>query len=293
MKKLGILALTLVMSIVLVACGGDEEKSSSDDQASGDLGEKDLKLSYVEWDSEVASTHVMQKILEEAGYNVEVNPLDNAIMWEAVANGEADASVSAWLPVTHKDLYEKHKDDIDDLGENLKGAKIGLVVPKDFPVDSIEDLSKEADQKITGIEPGAGVVQAAEKAVEEYDNLSDWEVVTSSSAAMAQSLGDSIDSEDEIIVTGWSPHWKFQKYDLKYLDDPKGVFGEEEHINTFARKGLEEDSPKAYEILDSFEWSTEEMEKVMLDIQEGSEPSEAAEKWVEDNSDKVKEIIGE
>ena len=44
-------------------------------------------------------------------------------------------------------------------------------------VDSIADLSDEAGKKkktITGIEPGAGVVAAAENTVATYDNLSDW-----------------------------------------------------------------------------------------------------------------------
>ena len=96
-------------------------------------------------------------------------------------------------------------------------------------------------------------------------------------------------SKDDIVVTGWSPHWKFQKYDLKYLKDPKGSFGEAEHINTMARKDLKKDSPKAYEILDNFNWKTKDMEEVMLDIQEGTSPKKAAAKWVDDNQDKVKE----
>lgn len=48
----------------------------------------------------------MQKVLEDEGYNVEITPLDNAVMWESVASGETDAMVSAWLPGTHGDLYK-------------------------------------------------------------------------------------------------------------------------------------------------------------------------------------------
>ena len=61
-------------------------------------------------------------------------------MWEAVATSEADAMVAAWLPGTHGDLYEQYQDQLIDLGPNLEGAKIGLVVPSYMDIDSIEDL---------------------------------------------------------------------------------------------------------------------------------------------------------
>ncbi|MGO2795574.1 MAG: glycine betaine ABC transporter substrate-binding protein [Staphylococcus saprophyticus] len=283
MKKISLLLLTASLAIILVACSG------SGSSGSGDLGDKNIKLSYVEWDSEVASTNVIKKVLEDEGYNVEITPLDNSVMWKSIADGETDAMVSAWLPGTHKDLYKKYKDDMDNLGKNLEGAKIGLAVPKDFDGDSIEDLDNQANQKIIGIEPGAGVVKAAEKATKDYPNLEDWKVDTSSSGAMTTSLKTAMKNKDDIVITGWNPHWMFQKYDLKYLKDPKGSFGKAEHINTMARKDLEDDSPKAYEILDNFKWSKDDMESVMLDIQEGDKPEEAADKWIEDNKDKVEE----
>lgn len=148
------------------------------------------------------------------------------------------------------------------------------------------DYGEEVNYEIVAIEPGAGVVKAAENAVEEYD-LDGWEVMTSSSGAMATALGEAIDKEEPIIVTGWSPHWKFEAYDLKYLEDPKGVFGEAETIETMVREGLEEDLPNAYKLLEQFEWTTDDMEAVMLDISEGTQPTEAAEKWVAENEDKV------
>ncbi|WP_431800261.1 glycine betaine ABC transporter substrate-binding protein [Halobacillus andaensis] len=151
-------------------------------------------------------------------------------------------------------------------------------------------VSEEVDYTITGIEAGAGVVAGAEQAVEEdYDNLEGWDVSTSSSGAMATELGDAIENEEPIIVTGWTPHWKFAEYDLKYLEDPEGSFGEAEEIRTMVREGLEEDKPEAYQILDQFNWEAEDMEAVMLDINEGTDPEEAAQNWVEENGDKVSE----
>lgn len=252
-----------------------------------DKGET-VNIAYVQWDSEVASTHVIAEVLKKEGYHVTLTPLDNAVMWQTVANGNADFSTSAWLPVTHGQQYQKYKSKLDDLGPNLKGTKLGLAVPKYMTdVNSIEDLSKQADQKITGIEPGAGIMAAAQKTLKEYHNLSSWELVAASTGAMTTSLDQAIKKKDPIVVTAWSPHWMFAKYDLKYLKDPKETFGSTENINTIARKGLKKDLPNVYKIIDKFHWTQKDMEAVMLDINKGMSPEAAAKKWVEANQSKV------
>lgn len=292
-----IAALTLVL--LLAGCGANDDNNGANNNASnGDVslspeaGES-IELVYVEWDTEVASSHVIGKVLEDLGYDVTLTPLDNAVMWQSIATGQADAMVAAWLPGTHGALYEEYKDQIVDLGANLEGAKIGLVVPDYMDINSIADLPQVADEldsTITAIEPGAGVVQAAEQSLIDYE-LDGWEVAPSSSGAMATALGDAIANEEPIVVTGWSPHWKFSAYDLKYLEDPEGTFGDEEIIATMVREGLEEDLPYAYKILDNFYWSQDDMNEVMLEIQNGVAPEDAAAAWVEANEDKVNEWI--
>ncbi|SOC18211.1 glycine betaine/proline transport system substrate-binding protein [Ureibacillus xyleni] len=295
-KKLKMMGLALSMGAMLAACSGSDEGETKKETA-GDSKEpatseesKKINLAYVEWDTEIASTHVVGKVLEDLGYDVTLTPLDNAIMWEAVANGEADAMVAGWLPHTHASQYDQYKADLDELGENLAGAKIGLVVPSYMEdVNSIEDLADQANKQITGIEPGAGIMAATEKALTEYENLADFELLQSSSGAMTVALDQAIKNEEEIVVTGWSPHWKFASYDLKYLDDPKGVYGGEETINTFARVGLEEEMPNAYKVIDAFHWTSADIEEVMLEINGGVDPEEAAAKWVDENTEKVAE----
>lgn len=251
--------------------------------------EKSVSLAYVEWDTEVASTHVVGEVLKDMGYQVSMTPLDNAIMWESLSKGETDAMVAAWLPRTHGEQYKQYKNKVDDLGENLSGAKLGIAVPSYMNVNSIEDLSNQAHKKITGIEPGAGVVTAAEKTQKAYANLSDWTIETSSSGAMTVALGQAIKNKEEIVITGWSPHWMFAKYDLRYLDDPKGTMGSKEAIHTFAKKGLEKESPDAYRLLKNFHWSQEDMETVMLDINNGTDPVQAARNWINTHEKEVAE----
>ncbi|WP_422614996.1 glycine betaine ABC transporter substrate-binding protein [Cohnella caldifontis] len=260
--------------------------------SSGKKEEKSIKLAYVAWDSEIASTNVVKEVLESRlGYAVEMMQVDAGPMWAGIADGSADAMVAAWLPGTHASYWEKYQKDVVDLGTNLDGTKIGLTVPAYMDIQSIEDLNKpevakSINNRIVGIEPGAGIMMAAEKAIKEYP-LKDIALLESSSAAMAQELQKAYDNKQPIVVTGWTPHWMFAKMDLKYLDDPKGVFGGDEQIHTIVRKGLDKDKKDAYTFLDQFEWTSDDMANVMVEIQGGKSPEDAAKAWVEANKDKV------
>ncbi|WP_019412663.1 glycine betaine ABC transporter substrate-binding protein [Paenisporosarcina sp. TG20] len=149
-------------------------------------------------------------------------------------------------------------------------------------------VGESVDYKITGIDPGAGLMAATEKAIEEYE-LEDWSVIAGSSAAMTASLQKAYESEEPIIVTGWTPHWKFAKFDLKYLEDPKEVFGGEEEIRTIGRLGLQEDLPEAHQILSQFNWTQDDMGEVMIAIQDGEDEAVAAQNWVDAHEEKVSE----
>ncbi|MHC0036413.1 glycine betaine ABC transporter substrate-binding protein [Pseudoneobacillus sp. C159] len=151
-----------------------------------------------------------------------------------------------------------------------------------------ETLGESVDYKIIGIDPGAGIMKATAKVLEDYE-LKDWQLVEGSNAAMTATLKKAYEKEEPIIVTGWTPHWLFAKFDLKYLEDPNGVYGQEETINTIVRNGLKDDMPDAYTVLDQFNWTPEDMNIVMNAIYDGEDPKEAAAKWVEDNTDKVSE----
>jgi len=252
---------------------------------------KEITLAYVEWDSEVASTNVLAEVLTSQGYDVNLISLDNAVAWKSIAEGNADASVSAWLPATHQAQYEQYKDQLVDLGANLFGTSLGLAVPSYMDISTIEELTSQANQTIIGIEPGAGIMAAADSAVNEYANLSTWSLTASSTGAMVTSLEQALKNEDDIVVTAWMPHWMFAKYDLTLLEDPMGVFGDAEEIHTIVRQGLKEDQADAYNIIDQFNWEPEDMQAVMLAISEGKTPSQSARDWIELNPDKVKEWL--
>lgn len=251
--------------------------------------EEEVHLGYVLWDSEIASTHVVAAILEdELGYNVRLTSVDAGPMWTGLARGDFDAIVAAWLPATHEAYLEQTQDRVVDLGPNLDGAKIGWVVPQYVPVNSIDELNdyvEEFDGRIIGIDPGAGLMRASDRAVEEY-NLN-YNLVEGSDAAMTAALDRAYDREEWVIVTGWVPHWKFAAYDLKFLEDPQGVFGEEESIHTIVTPDLQDEAPEAFAFLNNFYWSANDMGEVMIMIEDGMQPFDAARAWIAENQDKV------
>ncbi|PYI56443.1 glycine betaine ABC transporter substrate-binding protein [Paenibacillus flagellatus] len=151
---------------------------------------------------------------------------------------------------------------------------------------SAKSVAEQVKRQIVGIDPGAGIMKSANQAIEAY-GLDGWKLVEGSSAAMTAALDKAIKEKKPIIVTGWTPHWMFAKYDLKYLADPKNAFGGEESIHTVVRLGLKTDQPSAYQVLDRFEWTPDDMAAVMSAIQEGKKPEEAAKQWVDANAAKV------
>lgn len=255
----------------------------------------DITLGYVEWDCAISQTHIMAAVLEEYfDYNVEIISVDAGIMWTALAQGDLDGIVCAWLPVTHGFYFEEYGDRVIDLGPNFEGAKIGLVVPEYVDIDNIEDLNdyaREFRSIITGIDPGAGIMAATDEAIDVYDlHLS---VLDSSDAAMIIQLSQSIQDKEWIVVTGWVPHWKFDSFDLKFLDDPENVYGGAETINTIVNQDFYQDfDSEITHLFEKFYLTQDQLHEMMNIIREdGGNELELARQWIKDNETVVSEWL--
>ncbi len=256
-----------------------------------------VKIVYVDWVSEIASAHVARVVIEERlGYKCELLSVTAVSMWESVAAGDQDAMLGAWLPSLQESYYNSVFDQVDNLGPNLEGVEMGLVVPAYVPIDSIaelEDYAGEFDYRIIGIDPEAGLMGSTERAMSAYA-LDDFELVSGSDLTMTSALEIAFEEERWVLATGWTPHWKFARWDLKYLDDPENIYGASEHIATIVRKGLDEDMPEVYSFLDKFYWTAEDMGQVMLWFrEEGMSAEEAAGRWVAENSELVDQWVAE
>ncbi|HLR21844.1 MAG TPA: glycine betaine ABC transporter substrate-binding protein [Tissierellaceae bacterium] len=293
-KKVSIFALVSVLLLTMVVgCdstdGGNGEGSGGSEESKGTV-----EIGYVDWAEGVAMTNLAKVVLEDKmDYDVEITMADAGPIFTSVSSGSYDAFLDAWYPITHGDYKEKYEDDLTDLGYNYEGARIGLVVPDYVDVDSIEELKEKADEfdgEIIGIDSGAGIMDGAERAIEAYDL--DLELISGSEATMLAALQKAIDNEDWIVVTGWTPHWKFSEWDLKFLDDSQESFGDQENLHSIGKKDIKEDMPEVAEFLENFQLNDEELNDLMGAFQDSDDDElEIARKWMEENEDLVESWI--
>jgi glycine betaine/proline transport system substrate-binding protein len=249
-----------------------------------------IKIGFVDgWSDSVATTHLAAAIMRtRLGLNVELMPLAAGIMWQGVARGDIDVTLSAWLPVTHEAYLANFKDKVQIVGTNYPGAKIGLIVPDYVKATSLADLNThraDFNGRIVGIDAGAGVMKKTEEAIKAYGL--EMRLQPSSGPAMAAELDRAYRANKSIAVTGWIPHWMFAKYKLRFLADPKNIYGAEEHVDSVINPGLNTKAPTVVAFLKNLSWKPEEIGAVMLAVEGGSKPADAAEKWIKDNPDRV------
>ena len=258
-------------------------------------GKGTVRIAYVEWSDTVVATNILATVLRGMGYETVLTPVSGAAMWQAVATGDADLMVAGWLPVTHGAYHAKLKDQVDLVGPNLTGARLGWATPEYSPLASIADLKTQGGlvgNRVIGIDPGAGLMRASEKAIKDYD-LTNITLVEGSDATMVGALKDAVSRNRPVVVTAWTPHWMFAAFKLKYLADPKASLGGEETVNSVARKGLKADMPEVHALLTRFRMSLDAQQALMLENQQaGADPAKTAVAWVQANQPVVKGWTG-
>ena len=281
-----VLTAVLLISLLITGCAGSQTQKNKEN--------KELTLGYVQWASAEASTYLMEEVLERAGYDVKQMTVQAGAMYQGTAKGDIDSIVCAWLPKTHKSYWKEYGDKLVDLGANYEGAKIGLVVPKYVDTNSIAELRNNAEKfnkKIIGIDPGAGIMQVtSNKTLDEY-GLSDWTLVESSGPAMTAKLKQAINDKKPVVVTGWTPHWKWFSFDLKFLKDSKGVYGKPEMIKTLGRPGIKEDHPEAAKILQNYRLNNKQLGKLIKMAKDAEDLEKAAAKFVDQNKGLVNQWL--
>ena len=304
--------LVFIAALLISGCGASEEARQVSPEVAerrAARGEKTLTLLYPDWSSEIASAHLLQAVLQERlGYRVDLIPVSVEEMWSRVAAGEADLLAGAWLPTTHRGYFEEYGEKLIDLGPHLTGARIGLAVPTVMPgrqtgddgrqgrrlvtIETIPELADRAEEfrgRIVGIESGSGVVTQAKEALDAYGLTGTYYVMEGDEEEMLSRLARATHRGEWIVFTGWRPHYVFELYNIRFLEDPRGVFGGEESVHTMVRSGFEESYPDAYRALSRIAYEPEQLERLMLWIEEDeeSDPYLQALRWLEAYSELV------
>lgn len=280
LKNVLSLFVVLSMAVAISSCSG-EKKGSEEEQP-------EVTILYPNWGEGIAFTHLAKVALEDKGYAVEIINLEPGLIYGELSkeNAKGDVFLDAWLPNTHAHYWEDYGDKLVKLGESFSGGTTGLVVPSYVDINSIEEMNAHVDEfdgEIIGIGSGAGIHANTLKAIEEY-NL-DFEQITSSGPAMVASLEKAVNNDEWIVITGWKPHFMWANFDIKYLEDPKGIYPQDV-CAIVSRTGFEEDMPEAAEFFKNFNLREEQLYSLMGAIDMDGE-EEGAQKWYDANKEVV------
>ncbi|MCF8011919.1 MAG: glycine betaine ABC transporter substrate-binding protein [Clostridiales bacterium] len=281
------LVLVLMLSFVLSGCASGQDKQDNEAQKKDET----ITFGVTPWSSTVPPTQVARLVLEDMGYEVELQEADVGVVYTGLASKDIDVFMDAWLPVIHRNYMNKHGEVIDDVSVSYPNGDTGWVVPKYMEdINSVEDLKGKEDlfnNEVIGIDEGAGMTKKSRKMIEAYDL--DLKYVPSSETGMLAEAKRRIDKKKPIIFLGWRPHTMFVKFDVKLLDDPKGYLKASE-VHVLTRKGLKEDAPEAYEFLSNWSMPVEDVENMLVEMDD-KDRVEAAQEWIENNQDKVNEML--
>lgn len=280
------------------AASGDTDWSDctpGEESAEVDLAsEEDKEITigaFNGWDESYAAAYITKYALEQDGFTVAVESFDAGPAFTAVSQGDIDFIMDGWLPVTHEDYIQQFGDDMEAQGCWYIDAKNTIAVNEDSPAQSMADLADMADEygsTIYGIEAGAGLTRMTQDNMIPTYGLEDWDFKISSTPAMLAQLASSTDAGENIVVTLWRPHWAYDAFPVRDLEDPEGAMGAGEVVYNFSYAGFTEDHPQVSQLLKNLVISDEDlasMENIMFsdDHYGGEDLDGAVAEWVEEN----------
>ncbi|MDR9418024.1 glycine betaine ABC transporter substrate-binding protein [Gracilimonas sp.] len=272
--KSSIIVISMIAFVGVVSSGCQQNTDETED--------KTIRMIYANWSEGVAMTHLAAELLEgELGYEVSTKMTDIESVFQELNNGDSDVFVDAWLPQTHGGYMNTYGNDLEDLGINVEQVKTGLLVPEYVGTSSISELESEFDT-IIGISSGAGIMNATRNAIEAYDLQTNLQ--EGSEELMTNQLIDAVKRQEPIVVTGWTPHWIYNRYDLKFLEDPQNVYGESEKIHTIARENFTSEYSRASLFFERFSLTESQLGALMDEIETFPDNERrAVQNWIEEN----------
>ncbi|MDC3411884.1 glycine betaine ABC transporter substrate-binding protein [Aquibacillus sp. 3ASR75-11] len=294
MRKFLLFFITIAL-VTLAACGnGEEENNESNKEGNGKEEKGTIVFGQTPWTSTAPPTQIAKQILEEQGFEVEVQQVSQPIIWDGMRNKDIDFFMDAWLPYTEAPRWEEFKNDLVKVATSYENAKLGWVVPSYVEENSIEELKANAEkynEEILTIAEGAGIVEVSKDLIE-GEKLEDFDLKPSSEGAMISVAQAKIADQEPVVFTAWRPHSIFARNDLKFLEGQEEYF-KPDNVYVLSYKGIEEAQPEAYEILSNWSISIDDVEAMILANEEnGTSFEELAADWIENNREKVDQMIG-
>src|SRR5215213_331426 len=257
---------------------------------------KGLLLANIGWDENVAVSNLTKVLLEdELGYDsVEIRTRDDLdSTYRDVARGEVDAFQDVWLP-NQEALLDQVAEDVEHLDAWFLGeTKQGMAVPAYMDVKSIPQLNGTDTELILGIEPTSVMLQEVGQEVIPAYGLKQ-KLVEAPTAGMLAEVERLYSFREEFVFLAWSPHWMNQRFDIRYLEDPKDAMGptsDPAECSTIVRGGLRDKDPVAYAFMEALKLTEEQINDLECAINNEDDPLAGARRWVSENREVVRPWI--
>lgn len=315
-------AVAMVIGLTAAACSDVSDTSEPAGSGIGGAlpGEGETVSIIVNpWTGSAANANVAKVLLEQQlGYTVELVDLDENVEFPELATGSYDAVLEVW-PSGHAPDYATYIDDpeggVVDGGELGVVGNIGWFVPSYLveahpELATWEGLNDNVDLFKTAETGDMGQMLDGDPSFVSYDaeiaeNLGlNYEVVVAGSeAALLSQLEQAYGNEDPILLYWYTPHWANQVYDMTEVELPEVT---DACLDAAAKKNgdgyacdyapdvlykafnadLETKAPAAFAFLSAMSYENGDQEQIAFSIdQDGLTPEEAAQQWVDENSD--------
>ena len=254
-----------------------------------------VRLSDIGWTDVTATTAIFSALLRDLGYRTQITVLSVPVTYASMKNKDIDVFLGNWMPSMEADRKRYVADgSVEVIRHNLTGAKYTLAVPAytyDAGLRTFADIERFAGalgSKIYGIEPGNDGNRLVLGMLRQNQfGLGGWQLVESSEQGMLAEVERAFNAHEPIVFLGWDPHPMNMRFDLRYLAGGDAVFGPnygEARVDTNTRTGYSRECPNIGRLLQNLSFTTQQEDRVMLDILERHQtPEAAAEAWLKAN----------
>jgi glycine betaine/proline transport system substrate-binding protein len=255
---------------------------------SAEAQEKTIKIGALPWQDTYSLSLITKKFHEKEGYKVEITKFSEwAIAYAATSKGDVDLLMA--IPnYNTSDHWARYKSRLEKISPVSFGLYQGFVVPSYMKVDSIDELNSVADSvggKIIGIEAGSGLMRDVANAIKAYGLK--YQLVEGSTAAMTAQLQSSIERKEPIVTMLWTPSWMVQKFDVKYLKDPKAVMPPLDTYYWLAKKGFSKEDEHAREVVASVYVPVADIMAISAEMNDGKTNEQAVDDWWKAHTDLI------
>jgi glycine betaine/proline transport system substrate-binding protein len=332
-RILGLLSFMLVLALLFSACIGTAPTGSAGattdaggDQASEPSGDKPLiKLIANTWPASELNVNVAANLLKnQLSYPVEIIALDEQAQWDAIAGGNAHASLEVW-PSGHGERIAQYIEEqkvVENGGDLGVVGQIAWYTPQ-YMVDANPALATWEGFRGAGVARQFATAETGDKGTffagplgwtqydqEIIDNLDlDFQVInTASEEALLAQMAAKYERQEPVLFYFYKPHAIFTKFDLAEVELPPCTkeeheakvmegnvdcaYPDDELIKIFNRR-LKDDAADAYNLLKNFNYTTDDQIEMLGMLDQGKTVEEAAQAWIDAHGDTWEAWLGQ